>query len=48
MTVHEQFDKWFNETFPLYLYPEGEEREELETYTWLAWRDSRRVQEPPQ
>lgn len=42
MTTREQFDIWFQETFPRHLFPEGEEREEFETYTWLAWRDSRR------
>lgn len=38
----EEFDAWFKDGFPLRLFPEGEDREELETYTWLAWRDSQR------
>ncbi|GEM_PF-5485423 len=42
MTSREKFKKWFDLSFPKHLYPEGESRDELQTYTWLAWRDSRR------
>lgn len=37
----EEFVKWFDETFSAVLF-QGEEREYLKTYTWFAWRDSRR------
>lgn len=37
----EQFIKWFDEVFSEALF-NGEEREYLKTYTWFAWRDSRR------
>lgn len=43
MTSREKFDLWFQMTFPNHLYPEGDSRDELQTYTWLAWRDSRRT-----
>lgn len=40
MTSREQFEEWFSEHFdrPYYF---DEEREELEVYTFLAWRASR-------
>lgn len=43
----DEFERWFKRTFPLHLFPEGEDREELETYTWLAWRDSQRLAGQP-
>ncbi len=38
----EQFLEWFDKTFTLGMFPEGERREELKIYTWLAWRDALR------
>lgn len=40
MTSREQFEKWFSENFDRPYYSD-EEREELEVYTFLAWRASR-------
>lgn len=37
-----QFLEWFSKNFPVSMFPEGEEREEVMTYTWLAWRDALR------
>lgn len=42
MTSKEKFEKWFELTFPKHIYPDGESRDEIETYLWLAWGDSRR------
>lgn len=39
--MSQKFEKWFSDTFKKHLYTD-EEYEELKTYTWLAWRDSRR------
>ena len=39
----EDFLKWFDDTFPVHLWPSKEEREEIKKYTWLAWRDAKRV-----
>lgn len=40
MTSREQFEKWFSENFDRPYYSD-EERDELEVYTFLAWRASR-------
>ena len=40
MTSREQFEKWFSENFHRPYYSD-EERDELEVYTFLAWRASR-------
>ena len=40
MTSREQFEKWFGENFDKPYYSD-EERDELEVYTFLAWRASR-------
>lgn len=40
MTSREQFEKWFSENFDKPYYSD-EERDELEVYTFLAWRASR-------
>lgn len=40
MTSREQFEEWFSENFDRPYYSD-EEREELEVYTFLAWRASR-------
>lgn len=40
MTSREQFERWFSENFDRPYYSD-EEREELEVYTFLAWRASR-------
>ncbi len=40
--MSEQFEQWFKNVFDNAMYSE-EEKEELKTYTWLAWRDSRRA-----
>lgn len=37
----EEFLEWSGDTFKEYLFT-PESLEELKTYTWLAWRDSRR------
>lgn len=39
----EDFLTWFNKNFPVHLWPSEEERQEIKTYTWLAWRDAKRV-----
>lgn len=36
-----EFNEWFDDIFTSPLFSE-EEREELKTYLWMAWRDSRR------
>ena len=38
----QEFEKWFSDNFKKHLYTD-EEYEELKTYTWLSWRDSRRM-----
>lgn len=40
--MSEQFEAWFKNVFDNAMYSE-QEKEELKTYTWLAWRDSRRA-----
>lgn len=40
MTSREQFEKWFSENFDRPYYSD-EDRDELEVYTFLAWRASR-------
>nr|DAH69287.1 MAG TPA: hypothetical protein [Bacteriophage sp.] len=40
MTSREQFEKWFSDNFGRPYYSD-EERDELEVYTFLAWRASR-------
>lgn len=44
MSSIEQFSKWFEDTFPESMYKEKEERDLLMVSTWLAWRDSRRIE----
>lgn len=39
--MSQEFEKWFSDVFKKELYTD-EEYEEIKTYTWLAWRDSRR------
>lgn len=36
------FKAWFEDTFRHTVWKDEESREEIELYTWLAWRDSRR------
>lgn len=40
--MSEDFLKWFEKNFPKHLWPVDEERQEVKTYTWLAWRDALR------
>ena len=42
--VTEDFLAWFDKNFPVHLWPSEEERQEVKTYTWLAWRDALRSQ----
>ena len=39
----EDFKSWFDKNFPPHLWPVEEERQEVMTYTWLAWRDAIRA-----
>lgn len=34
-----EFIEWFEKYAPAYLYPNPEERENLQLMCWLAWRD---------
>ena len=38
----EEFLAWFDKNFPVHLWPVEEDRQEVKTYTWLAWRDALR------
>ena len=40
----EQFSQWFEDAFPERMYKDKQERELLMVSTWLAWRDSRRIE----
>ncbi|ELY2932134.1 hypothetical protein ROL61_20875 [Cronobacter sakazakii] len=39
----EEFKSWFDKNFPPHLWPVEDERQEVMTYTWPAWRDSIRA-----
>lgn len=39
----EDFKAWFDKHFPPHLWPVEEERKEVMTYTWFAWRDAIRA-----
>ena len=39
----EDFLAWFDKNFTVHLWSSEEERQEIKTYTWLAWRDYKRA-----
>lgn len=37
--MSKEFMDWFDKNAPSHLFPDAEERENLQVMCWLAWRD---------